>query len=626
MTMTAGFMTATALVLSAQVQPALKDVRLEGPLAAKMDRMIRARVTDDFMRRTIFDEARRAFVFRDDDEQDWNGQWRGEFWGKTMLSAARVADYLDDARLKAELAVEGRRLAATADPDGYVGSYSVRTNCVVTSAQMKAHDNNCTNWNLWNRKYAIWGMLAAYKVTGDKVLLDSAVSQARHFIGLLRENRIPVADTGHIWLNGMPTMSILKPMLLLYRETGDPEFLAFANGLVSGWDRADGRGPNFFRNVGNGRPLYAWYPKPEEWAKTYEMLSCVDGLVEHWRVTGSRRSLETAIAVRDNLARHEANQIGGLGISDKLLGAETFPFASTELCDVIHWIRLNLDLYLETGDDRYMDSVEFSYLNAFLAGIFRSGTWTPLIVRDAGKHRNSPGGQCGYAYHHCCLDNAPRTFMDIASAVVTRDAKGVYRVNLYQDATVTLDGVTFTIRGDYPARGRVTVAVSKPVEVKFRRPGWCPKMDVTHRDGVYALDFDMNPRLSVRRTVESADSAEGAAATAKWGVYRYIFHIDEDLRPTVPTKPYSTVLYGPLVLARCARLGATKPELKVNNLTDGDGYSVRLRPIAADDVYAPFDLELSKPGAPTVRTKVCAYESASDDPAAYGGYIFSIRF
>ena len=47
--------------------PALKDVRLEGWLGAKMDRFISRRLVDPFMREQIFDEARQAFEFRDDD-------------------------------------------------------------------------------------------------------------------------------------------------------------------------------------------------------------------------------------------------------------------------------------------------------------------------------------------------------------------------------------------------------------------------------------------------------------------------------------------------------------------------------------------------------------------------------
>ena len=616
--------------LNRQAQPTLKDVRLEGPLAAKTDRLLARRVTDDFMRQTIFDEALRAFVARDDDQRPWDGMWRGEFWGKTMLSAARVAEYLDDPKLKAALVTEGRRLMATADADGYIGSYAVATNCTVSDAQMKAHKNNCTNWNLWNRKYVIWGLLAAYKATGDRPLLDAAVAQARHFIGLVRRLGVPLADTGHPGLYGMPTMSVLKPMLLLYEETREPLFLAFANEIVADWDRADGRAPNFFRNASSGRPLYAWYPQPEMWAKTYEMLSCVDGLIEHARVTGSRRSLETARAVRDNLARHEVNSIGGLGISDRLLGAETFPFASTELCDVIHWIRLNLDLFLETGDDAYMDSIEFSYFNAFLSGIYRSGSWAPIVVRDAGRHRNGWGGQCAYAYHHCCLDNAPRTVMDIASAVVTQEASGRYRVNLYQDATVSLNGTRFVIRGDYPAQGRVTVRVDGPAEVAFRKPGWCPKLDVVRTDegtsAVYELTFDMNARLVNRSLAASVDTPAGAVATRTWGEDRYIFHVDDDLRGLIPTEPAATVCYGPLVLAKSVRLGASEAELRRSETVNNKGYGVRLTPIRAADVYAPFAVELFKEGAPAVRTKACAYESASDDPVFRGGYIFTTRF
>lgn len=616
--------------LNRQSQPALKDVRLEGPLAAKTDRLLRQRVTDDFMRQTIFDEALRAFVVRDDDQRPWDGMWRGEFWGKTMLSAARVAAYVDDPNLKAALVSEGHRLMATVDADGYIGSYAVSTNCTVSDAQMKAHANNCTNWNLWNRKYVIWGLLAAYEATGDRSLLNAAASQARHFIEMVRRHGISLAATGHPGLYGMPTMSILKPMLLLYGKTREPLFLAFSSEIVADWDRADGRAPNFFGNASRDCPLAAWYPKPEMWAKTYEMLSCVDGLIEHARVTGSRRSLETAKAVRDNLARHELNAIGGLGISDRLLGAETFPFASTELCDVIHWIRLNLDLFLETGDDTYMDSVEFSYFNAFLAGIYRSGSWAPLVVRDAGRHRNAWGGQCSYAYHHCCLDNAPRTVMDIASAVVTQEATGRYRVNLYQDATVSLNGATFVIRGDYPAHNTVTVRAEGAADVAFRKPGWCPKMDVVRTEEgsatVYRLTFDMNARVVNRSLVRSADTDEGARATRKWGEDRYIFHSDEDLRDTIPSEPAASVRYGPLVLAKSIRLGVPEADLRRSETVNNRGYGVRLTPIPAPDVYAPFAVELFGDGRPTVRTKACAYESASDDPVGRGGYIFTTRF
>ena len=45
-------------------------------------------------------------------------------------------------------------------------------------------------------------------------------------------------------------------------------------------------------------------------------------------------------------------------------------------------------------------------------------------------------------------------------------------------ATVTLDGVTFTIRGGYPVNGNVTVTDSgTPKKVVFRKPSWCRNLD-----------------------------------------------------------------------------------------------------------------------------------------------------
>ena len=614
--------------------PALKDVRLEGPLAEKANTFFDRRIVDPVGRENIFEEARRAFVLRDDDERPWDGQWRGEFWGKSMISAARVADYRNDAALKAWISDECKWLASTADADGYVGSYSDKTLCSTPPDVVKKHNGGCTNWNLWNRKYAIWGQFMAYQVTGDRTILAAATRQLDQLIAMLREKGIKLADTGHHTLNGMPTMSILKPLLMIYAETKKPDYLAFAEEIVRGWDREDNRAPNFFRNASNDRALYAWYPKPPDWAKTYEMLSCLDGLVEYHRVTGDGRSIETVKAIRDNLAAHEANQIGGLGISDRLLGAERFTFCSTEVCDVIHWIRLNVDLYLVTGDDRYLDSVEFSYFNAFLASVYRGSGWTPLLVRDFGRHRYSMG-QCGYAYNHCCVDNAARTFLDVASVAVTKDANGVFHVNLYQDATVTLDGVRFVIRGDYPAHGRVTVTVSserKLPEVKFRKPSWCPALDIQTLQTpqtlqTFQLSFDMNPRLVERTLAADADAtAEDAAATRADAAKRYVFVTDTDLASTLPKEAYATVQYGPLVLARTARMGAGRAEIVGSGTVNGKGYGLKLTPVEAKNVYAPFDVELAKPGAPTVRARACAYESASDAPSAKNGILFSIRF
>ena len=610
---------------------ALRDVRLGGVPAGKMHNFFRARMLDKTAQRDVFGEARSAFRDRDDDEKavlpdrKMGGIWRGEFWGKLMLGTARVADYLQDPALTKFVKEECHRMIALQDPDGYLGSYADKENVWIPESAkpaMRAAYGWNTVWNLWNRKYAIWAMLMAYRTTGDRAILASTERQMDQWIEMMHRLGLPLFVTGQPEKVGLPSMSILKPLLMLYAETGKKTYLDYAKEMLPDWDRADGACPNFFRNADRADALHTWYPNPSRWAKSYEMMSCLDGLLEYTRLTGDARVLETVRKIYDNLLRTELNVLGDVGYVDQFYGAATQPNASTEVCDTIHWIRLSLDLYLMTGDVRYCDAIERAYFNAFLAGVYRDGTWGAFAVRGTACHETDR--QCGYAYNHCCVNNVPRTFMDMAEGTVTRDRAGVFHVNFYQDATATLDGVDFAVSGNYPVGNVVTVKVSDPAaKVVFRTPAWCPKLDVAQPEkGVWRLTFDMNPRL-----LDGPDTA--VAKKEGWHYARYLCReqpLRSPLRDSYRATPAATVMVGPLLLAKSRRTGATQTELMDLATVRGQGYAVKVTPVACEDVWGAWDVELTKPGAPTIRTRACDYQSAGDDPYADGSVRFSIWF
>lgn len=610
---------------------ALRDVRLGGVPAGKMHNFFRARMLDKTAQRDVFGEARSAFRDRDDDEKavlpdrKMGGIWRGEFWGKLMLGTARVADYLQDPALTKFVKEECHRMIALQDPDGYLGSYADKENVWIPESAkpaMRAAYGWNTVWNLWNRKYAIWAMLMAYRTTGDRAILASTERQMDQWIEMMHRLGLPLFVTGQPEKVGLPSMSILKPLLMLYAETGKKTYLDYAKEMLPDWDRADGACPNFFRNADRADALHTWYPNPSRWAKSYEMMSCLDGLLEYTRLTGDARALETVRKIYDNLLRTELNVLGDVGYVDQFYGAATQPNASTEVCDTIHWIRLSLDLYLMTGDVRYCDAIELAYFNAFLAGVYRDGTWGAFAVRGTACHETDR--QCGYAYNHCCVNNVPRTFMDMAEGTVTRDRAGVFHVNFYQDATATLDGVDFAISGNYPVGNVVTVKVSDPeAKVVFRTPAWCPKLDVAQPEkGVWRLTFDMNPRL-----LDGPDTA--VAKKEGWHYARYLCReqpLRSPLRDSYRATPAATVMVGPLLLAKSRRTGATETELMDLATVRGQGYAVKVTPVACEDVWGAWDVELTKPGAPMIRTRACDYQSAGDDPYADGSVRFSIWF
>ncbi len=618
--------------------PRLRDVRLKSAPGRKLDDFAQARMRSDFAQREIFGEARSAFERRDDDARKVDGKapgglWRGEFWGKLMLGTARTADYLQDPALLAFVKDECHRLMALQDADGYLGSYADKELVGVLTpeqkkAAAKAYGWN-TVWNIWNRKYAMWGMLAAYRTTGDRAILDSVVRQMDQLIGMMRRLNLPFFVTGQPEKVGLPSMSILKPLLGLYAETGDAKYLAVAKEIVADWDRDDGACPNFFRNAQNGKDLWTWYPNAQLWAKTYEMLSCLDGLLEYYRVTGDRRSLDTVVAIRDNLWKSEANPFGGIGYCDQCYGAARRINGVSEVCDAIHWIRLNVDLFLITGESRFLDTVEVCYYNNFLAGVYRGGQWGAFAVRSHVRHQTQ--WQCGCAYNHCCVNNVPRTFMDVAATTVTKDRKGVYQVNFYSDATVEMDGVRFEISGDYPIGDVVTVRVSKSdAPVAFRKPDACRKMETSFRDEgdarVYTVKFDMPVRI-VERPLPPDPLAD-----EPWGWIRARYATDgnktvnQDVSASFRTTAAAMVWRGPLLLAKAKRAGATADQIATPDTVNGRGFDVKATPLAREGVWGAWRLEFAKPGEKPFVVDACDFQSAADDPLPEGANEFSIWF
>lgn len=145
--------------------PGAGAVAHKGHVAEKLDSFVNERMKSQFARHEIFAEARRAFELRDDDIKGHGGYWRGEFWGKLMLGTARMAAYLDDAELKRFVLNECHRLMELQDKDGYLGSYADKELVsIVDPAATKRVYGWCPVWNIWNRKYCIWGGANAFSI------------------------------------------------------------------------------------------------------------------------------------------------------------------------------------------------------------------------------------------------------------------------------------------------------------------------------------------------------------------------------------------------------------------------------------------------------------------------------
>ncbi len=447
---------------------------------------------------------------------------------------------------------------------------------------------------------------------------------------MLTRLKIKISECGSF--NGLPAGSILKPILVLYRHTGDSKYLDFAFSIVKDWERPDGTLPNILANALSNKPVHEWYPEPEVWAKAYEMMSCFDGVLELYRITGLEKYLTAVKNFYEQVWKHEQNTVFSVGFNHKFSNAWLYPNAISEPCDVIHWLRICSELYRLTGDVKYMDTFELSFYNPFLAGSYRDGTWGARGVRSVGRHMTNKG-QADLQYSHCCVNNMPRGYVNAAESFVMREGDGLV-INLYSDFTAKCDIADITISGSYLKNGKAVIAVDakRDFDLKLCIPSWSEK---THLNGseiepdngyftvsldsgatVICLDFQM--KIVLRELAETPERFY----CPDYRVRRYIedTSVPEDI---MTWDKRATLVYGPLLLTRSKLLGNTEEEMFNSDTVAHKGYKVEVTPIDAENVNYAFNVKFTNADG-TYETKMCDYASGSNIPSYEDDKIFNV--
>jgi DUF1680 family protein len=620
------------------ISPGIGETVLHGEIGDIAERMFFHRINSPEARNTVYRETIDAFRNRLDDAQKVIGIWQGEYWGKWIISASRVARYQHNEELKSFVRSAAWELIALRDPDGCISTY--RNTSFFSAAPvdevMKTLGVPCDwNWNIWCRKYTLWGLIEAAELTGDEHILEAAHKLLGQLVDTIQKKQIDIHETGTF--KGLASCSILKPVLLLYRMTGDDKFKQFADSIVHGWEREDGRAPNLIRNSFSGKPIDDWYTGIGAWAKVYEMLSCFEGLLEYYRLTGYENALKSVENMYDLLLKYESNRPGCVGYNDQFRSAGCYLNSLTEPCDAIHWIRLCFELFKLTGKPCYMDTLEHTFLNAFLAGVFKDGSWGMRAVRSSGCHMVAPE-QAKMKFNHCCVNNMPRGFINGAESCAMLSEQGV-AVNLY---------IPFTMESISPAGGKVKVAVNGPyltegkihlhVEnekamiLSLRIPAWSGTAriqyagkildaspgykDMELSSGTHELDltFQLHPEVTVFPYPGEPEKL------SDWHRKRY-FEGNDPEKLELINGYYATVSAGPLLLARTKLIGNSEEEMFASSRLAQGKWTVTLTPEAMPGTFAGFHAEFRSTDGTVFGSKICDFASAGniagDDPKLF---------
>ena len=196
----------------------------------------------------------------------------------------------------------------------------------------------------------------------------------------------------------MAATSVLEPIVLLYRLTGDEKYLDFAKYIVAAYDEPGG--PKIVKTLTDVKSV-----SKTANGKAYEMMSNLVGLCELARATGDKTLLAAAVNAWEDVVAHQL-YITGTASHGEHFGADfdlpNQPSASVgETCVTVTWIQLNAQLLRLTGEARYGDELERSYLNHLAGAQHPDGSkwcyYTPLEgTKPYGNGTN------------CCLSSGPR--------------------------------------------------------------------------------------------------------------------------------------------------------------------------------------------------------------------------
>jgi DUF1680 family protein len=436
------------------------NIQMKGYLGDKIDLCINRRIKKE-------DVAQLIEPFKTRNE---TRLWQTEFWGKWILSAIAAYEYKHDPELLKIIQDAVSGLLATQTPDGYIGNYS-------PEAQLQ-------HWDIWGRKYTLLGLLAYFDISGDKKALDAAKKLADHLLTQVGPDKTYIVKTGNF--RGMPSSSILEPMVLLYRHTGEKRYLDFAKYIVAQWETADG--PKLISKAAEGVAVADRFPKPQSWwswdngQKAYEMMSCYEGLLELYRITGEQTYLKSAELAVQNIIDTEIN-VAGSGTAFECFyhggQRQTEPtYHTMETCVTFTWIKLCNNLLRLTGNPIYADQIEKSVYNALMASMKFDGSqiakYSPL---EGMRHEGEQ--QCGM-HINCCNANGPRAFVLIPKMALMTAGNEIF-INLYNQSLASVqinpkNKVTILQTTNYPESDQIEIAVQpekpKIFTLALRIPAW----------------------------------------------------------------------------------------------------------------------------------------------------------
>lgn len=439
------------------------------------------------------------FVQQFKEDADYDGGWRGEYWGKMMRGACFVYSYSQNPQLYDVLTETVLDMLSAQEENGRISSYGI--------------DHEFEAWDIWSRKYVLLGMQYFLEICKDRELsakiITSMCRQADYImtrIGDPEEGKILITKATSHW-RGLNSSSLLEPIVRLYNITKEQKYLDFATYIVD-------CGGTDVVNIFDLAYEDKLYPYQYAVTKAYEMTSCFEGLLEYYRVTGIEKYKTSIINYANKVLESDFTVIGSCGCTHELFDHSTVRQANTtngaiaqETCVTVTLMKFFYQLTLLTGDSKYADAFERSLYNAYLGAINTEKVIESTLLSEhpewnveplpfdsyspltAGTRGNKIGGLLGMSdnhYYGCCACIGAAGIGLVPKMTLLTTKQG-FLINLFINGTmqtVTAGGkkLVFKTETDYPVSGKVQITIDieqeEAFELLIRIPEWSKRTNL----------------------------------------------------------------------------------------------------------------------------------------------------
>lgn len=466
--------------------------------------------------------------------------WIGEHMGKWMHASTLAWANTGDAALRKKLDYAAAELIKAQEPDGYLGTY-------IPEKRFGLYPE--ADWDVWSHKYNLIGLLTYYEYTGNSSALEACRKIGDLLVATFPSKKSIIAAGTHV---GMAATSVLEPMVLLYRHTGDARYLDFCRYIVKSWDESNG--PGIIASL-----LEHGHVNKTANGKAYEMLSNLVGLCELARATGDRDLLKPVLTAWQDIVSKRLYITGACSQGEHFRDDYYLPNGMSahvgEQCVTTTWIQLNWQLLRLTGEPRFGEQLEKTFYNQLSAAQRPDGAQWCYFTSPEGTKPYGPG-------INCCVSSGPRG-MALApqSAVFTsrpaQEESTSFVFNLLGSGRVNtrLSGQAVEIeqRSEFPRKGDFSFVVlragSDPFGMRIRLPAWSsfPQfVGETSHDWKYKIEGDwlilppqrwrQNARFTLRFRLEpraiAGEHGNIGLTSLQWGPF--VLAYDQKRNPGLP--------------------------------------------------------------------------------------------